>query len=343
MSSTPIPQYLYQTATSLAHMMASLPKQSNGPSFRADADSISFIARELLAVRVRPYEVQYPELKGLTFVPPDTEPTDPGATHFIYSFEDRIGKAELTSSLANRPPRVDVKREEVDPIPLRSMWDSYAFDVQELRAAAMARRNISAAKANSARKAIMFLHDDILTVGDGTAAYLGLRGLFNLLNTTPHTVANGAAGSKTLELKTGIEIVETFHAICNAIQDGTKGIEQPDTLLLPLSSYTRAATTRIGDGSDKFALDFFNEQRKQINPAWKGCLSSVKLETAGAGGTKRMVAYEKSAEKVARVDPIEFEQMPPQIDGMQTITTCHARTAGVYSPFPKSIAYGDGI
>ena len=47
--------------------------------------------------------------------------------------------------------------------------------------------------------------------------------------------------------------------------------------------------------------------------------------------------------KSFRADSVEFEQMPPQIVGFDTVTNCHSRTAGCIVPFTKSIAYGDGI
>jgi hypothetical protein len=310
-------------------------------TFRADADNVNNLTRALLEVRRTPYQVQYPALIGMTLVPPDPENSDPGASHFTYNFEDRAGKARLGSSLKTMPPRVDVKVEEVPPIAFRDIDISFGFDVQELRAAAMAKRALPKAKAEAARKAIAERHDDIILLADGTSDFENLRGLFKLLNTTSHTVANGVAGTKGWETKTGMEIVNDLHAICNAVTTGTNGVENPDTVVLPLTLWTIAATTRVGDGIEDTALDLFIKQRKKLNPSFTEVLVSVKLETAGSGGVRRMVAYSRDPDKVARVDSVEFEMFPPQLVGYETVTMCHARTAGVYSPFPKSVAYGD--
>jgi hypothetical protein len=38
-----------------------------------------------------------------------------------------------------------------------------------------------------------------------------------------------------------------------------------------------------------------------------------------------------------------FRQMPPEYRNREFKTDCLARTAGVFSPYPLSIVYGDGI
>lgn len=310
-------------------------------NYRSDADSVNNLTRALLEVRRTPYQVQYPELVGMSLVPPDAEKSDPGATHFTYNVEDRAGKARLGSSLKTMPPRVDVKADEVLPIAFRDIDISFGFDIQEIRSAALAKRPLSKSKAEAARKAIAERHDDIILLGDGTDTYEQLRGLFKLLNTTSYTIADGVLGSKRWEDKTGMEIVKDLHGICDIVQTSTNGVEQVDTIAMPLTLWTVASTTRVGDGIKETALDLFMEQRKKLNPGFTDVLVSVKLQTAGAGGIRRIVAYSRKAEKVARVDSVEFEMFPPQVVGYETVTMCHARTAGVYSPYPKSIAYGD--
>lgn len=312
---------------------------------RADADSLAWTSRELLMVKKRIYDVQYPELIGMVLVPPDTEITDPGASHFTYNYQDRVGKVRLAGAMPRgNIPRIDVKTEQATPIEIQSMVGAYGWNLQEVRASIMARRPLPTAKAVAARKSMMHEHDDIILLGDGTADYKYLRGLFKLASAISYTVPNGDAGSKTFETKTGMEIVKSLHGLCNAIQSNSNGVEQPTHVVLPLSSYTEAVEKRIGDGSTTSALDYFIEQRKKMTRGkFVGVESSVKLETAGASSAKRSVAFDRDPDKVFRVDPIEYEEMPPQVDDFETVVNFHARTAGVVSPFPKSVAYGDGI
>lgn len=317
---------------------------TNG-NHRQDADALAWTVRELLMVKRTVYEVQYPELMGMTFVPPDTEVTDPGASHFTYRYQDRVGKARLAGAMPRgNIPRSDITVSEETPIEIQSIVMAYGWNLQEVRAAVLARRSLTAAKAVATRKAMMHEHDDIILLGDGTSDYKYLRGLFKLSGTVSYAVPNGDSGAKTFESKTGMEIVATLHGLCNAIQTNSNGVEQPSHIILPLTSYTTAIEKRIGDGSSVSALDYFIAQRKRMTGGkFQDVQSSVKLETAGSGSTKRAVAYDRDASKVFRVDPVEYEEMPPQTEDFETVVNCHARTAGVTTPYPKSIAYGDGI
>lgn len=317
---------------------------------RQDADALQWTSRELLSVRRQVFEVKYPDLLGMVFVPPDIETTDPGASHFTYNYTDRVGKAKLVGSMPRgNIPRVDVKTEQATPIEIQSLVVAYGWNLQEMRASIFARRPLSASRAVAARKTIAQEHDDIILIGDGTADYKYLRGLFKLpvsggSAVNVYTVPNGAAASPLWTQKTGMEIVADLHGLCNAIQTATNGVEVASMVALPLTSMTTAMEKRIGDGSSVSALDYFIEQRKKMTRGYfQGVEASVKLETAGATGNKRMAAYDRNPEKVFRVDPVEFEQMPVQVVDFESVTNCHARSAGVCNPYPKSVAYGDGI
>lgn len=317
---------------------------------RTDADNVAFVSRELLNVRKQVFEVQYPELMGMVFVPPAREPTPLGATHSTYNYTDHVGKARLAGAMPRgNIPRADVKTTQATPIEVQSIVTSYGWNMEELRNEVYARRPLSAARAIAARKTIAQQHDDIILLGDGTSDYMFLRGLFKLPTTGAdavivYTVPTGDSGSKTFESKTGMEIVATLHGLCNEIQTITNGVEVATHVGLPLSSYTVAANKRIGDGSTLSALDYFIEQRKKLTKGvFQGVEASIKLETAGATSTKRSIAYARDADKVFRDDQVEFEQLPPQVIGFETIINCQARTAGVCNPFTKSVAYGDGI
>lgn len=317
---------------------------------RQDADAVQWTSRELLYVRRKVFEVNYPDLLGMIFVPPDNESTDAGASHFTYNYTDRVGRAKLAGAMPRgNIPRVDVKTEQATPIEIQSIVLAYGWNLQELRAEIFARRPLSGARAIATRKTMAQEHDDIILIGDGTADYKYLRGLFKLPITggsavNVYTVPNGDSGSPLWANKTGMEIVADLHGLCNAIQTATNGVEVASMVGLPLTSMTTAMQKRIGDGSSVSALDYFIEQRKKMTRGYfQGVEASVKLETAGATSNKRMAAYDRNADKVFRVDPIEFEQLPPQVDGFETVINCHMRTAGVCNPYPKSVAYGDGI
>lgn len=302
-----------------------------------DAAESAFFSRQLEHIRPGLLEVQFAELKGKSFVPVNSA-VSPADEEFTYRYHESFGTAELASDYSKRGPRSDVKGTEASS-KIRAMKSSYGYSMQESRAAAKAGFPLDARKARAARRSIEQLHDDILLLGDGTAPYLGLYGLFKLSGTATYSVPNGAAGTKTFETKTPEEMVADLHGIANGIALATLDVERPDTMILPLSTFQLISTKRMGDGSNVTVLDFFKGTSQYVSTV----LSSTKLETAGSASAKRMVCYSRNPDKLEAIIPVEFEQLAPQWDGFEVVTQCHARTGGVVSYFPKSISYGDGI
>lgn len=311
------------------------------PELRFD-DTVAYLARELLQMRAQAVLIEYPELRGTFFVPLEESPLNPGATHFTYSWEDYVGEATLGASMSTNVQTVGVTVNEATPIPFRHIEEAYNWSIKELRSSMMANRPLSIRKAEACRKVIANKHDDIILVGDGTAAYLGLRGIFKLENTRTYTIPNGGSGTKVWEDKNGEEIVADMLAILAAIMSGSNGVEVPNMLALPLSSYIVAATKKMGVDTLETALERFLRIAGKIYPGLM-VESCVKLETAGSGNTKRACGYRRDAKKVARLDVVEFEQAPPTILGWNTKVDCHGESGGVYSPKPKSLCYADGI
>lgn len=302
----------------------------NIQSSRMDADTTAFFGRQLETVRAGLFEVLFPELKGMNFVPVNTS-VNPGAEIFTYRWFEETGTAEFTSGYGQRGPRADIAGHEASS-PIRAIVDSYGYSFQEVRAAMMAGLPLQAAKANAARKAIAQKMDDIMLLGDGTLAYGGLTGLFKLSGTCTATTA-GTWGSLLPDA-----IIAEMNELVDTISTTSKGIHEANTLLLPLSTYRYLSSTRMGDGSDATILSFFKANHPGVAVDW-----SVKLETAGTGGAKRAMAYVKSPDMLEAIVPVAFEQFAPQEVGFEQVTDCHARMGGVVCYYPKSVCYMDSI
>lgn len=304
---------------------------------RGDAAESAFTAMQLTFIRPGVLEVEYPELKGTRLVPMNTN-VDTGAQEYAYDVYDYVGQAAITSDMSTRPPRVDVKKSR-SVANIYSVWDAYGYSVQEARAAIYAREPLPARKAKAARDVIERTLDAIIMVGDKVT---GLKGLLTLASTETYTVPNGqASGTKVWETKSPDEIVADLNGIANRIVSQSKEIEQPDTVLLPLTSYTLITSRRMGDGDSTTILAHFLKSSPYITTveATHKAESAPNSEWTG----KRMTCYRKDPTKLEAIMPQLFEQWPPEISGAETITICHARTGGVVVYYPKSIAYGDGI
>ncbi len=307
-----------------------------------DAAESAFFSRELEHIRARALETQFAELDAKSFVPPIGESIHPGARVYTYRQFTSVGYAAWAADYS-KGPRVDLFGEEASSY-IRGMKVAYGYNVDEMRAAQMQGLGLDQRKANSARRAIAQLQDQAIWTGDGPS----LLGLLNQSNTTSFTVPAGVSTSKAWTAKTPQEILDDMFGIEAAIIDGSSNIEKPDTLLLPLSRYNLIARTRLGDGSDMTVLKFFLEHSVSV----KSVLRTHRLESEDAAygknvsskfTGKRMVCYKRDPEKLGYIESLPFTQLAPQYDGYEVITHCEAKSGGVVSFFPKSIAYGDEI
>ena len=311
-------------------------------AWHLDASESMWFARELLHTRAQTYEVQYPDLKADLFLPPVSDPPDLGDTHYNWQMMDWVGKAKLMAALATDVPRVDVFGAESTPLPMRSLGDAYGWTIQDMRASMKTGRDIVGPKARAARRAIENYRDEIMLIGDGSAAYLGLYGLFKLPNTLVYTIPNGAvSGTKPWAGKSPDEICADVYGIINYQRAQTLEIETADTVIIASSRMDGITAKRMGDGSNTTIYDYLMETLNKRYPGFR-LESSVRLETAGASNATRMVAYKRDPDKVGRVEATPFEQFPPQVIGVETVTICHARIGGVCNPLPKSVCFGDG-
>ena len=304
------------------------------PTLHLDASESAFLSRQLEQVRSQSFDILFPELKGRSLVPVDNS-VDPGAETIRYAQYESTGTAEMAKDYGEDAPVADVKSGEFTH-GVFGMKVKYSYSLQEIRAARLAGLPLDARKAAAARRAIEQLIDDIAFLGETTT---GLKGLLNQSSTCTYSTPAGGAGSKLWSAKTPDEILTDMFGMEKTIRETTKEVEMPDTLLLPLSSHGLVTTVRLGDGSDNTILKHFLANSLSI----KNVVFSYKLETAGSGSTRRMVAYRKSPDKLQLIIPQEFSQLPPQARGYQIVTFCEARCGGVELYYPKSMCYGDEI
>lgn len=302
-----------------------------------DAAESIFFERELESVKSKTYDKKYPILRAREFIPTSTE-EDPGAETVKYEQYDSVGIAKIISSYADDLPSSDVKAKEFRS-PIRSLASSFKYNIQELRAAKMAGKPLDAKKAAAAAKAIEELHELLASTGD--SAY-GLLGLLNQPNATlytlPNGVSNAAPGWFTGVGKSAAEILEDMNAIVRKVVTDTKGVEQPNMLLLPIKHYSYVSTTPRSTTSDTTILEFFLKNNQGVKvESW------YRLTGAGSGGLDRMVAYVRDEDHLQYVVPKEMEMFPPQERNMAFVINCHARSGGVITFYPLSIAYGDGL
>lgn len=312
-------------------------------STRLDANESAFFLRNLETIKAKTYDIIYPELKALEWIPVSAE-AGPGAETITYQSFDMLGMAKVIANYSDDLPRADIKGQEFH-VSVRSLGASYGYNVQEIRAANFAGRNLEQRKANAARFSIEQKLNKIGWTGDTDS---GLQGLVNNPNVTRIASPNNGSGSSTLwSSKTAANILADLNTIADTIFTSTNGVEQPNTMLMPLSQYTLIATTRVDSVTPLTIMQFFLMNSpfiKHIEPIWEmqGAGIGIQSPSIAAGGDC-VIAYDYNPDKLTFEVPIAFEQFAAQEEGLEFLIPCHARTAGVIVYYPLSIAIMEGV
>lgn len=319
----------------------------------ADAGEALFVERALLYVEVETYNVLFPPLEGLKYVPIDLS-TPEGAKATTYKQYTRTGIAKLVSERGGDLPTSKLFVKEFNHQFYR-LGMSYEYTLDDLLAAQFAATtggpalNIDLEQSLAAKESIDKGLDAVAGIGSATSSTIpglsqgigpdvGLLGLLNQPNGSTYTPATGAAGSTSWSQKTPDEKIADLTGQYAAMVAGTYKIFTPDTFLLPITQFEQADGQRMGDGSDATVISFFRKIKPKVTvDSWQYC------QGAGTGGVDRCVAYINNRRYVRHMISSLFRQMPPQYNNLEFSVDCVCKTAGIVAPYPLSISYMDAI
>lgn len=295
-----------------------------------DAGETDFIVRQLLAIKPKLYSVEYPTLKAMDFIPMASD-VDAYAEAITYQMTDGYGAAKFLANDADDLPDVDVTTGEAAPTPVKTIGAQYGYSWLDLQRAAKQRAPLTTRRAERARKSIAEQIDVALRAGNADAKIVGF--LTSSLITPTAAVGNYGA-------QTPAAIVTDINTNLNAIPTNTKGVHEATAVLLPISTKLYLETTpwSTTGQSDLTIMDFIRKSHPGVSfDSWYA------LETAGAGGVKRMVVYDKNPDVVEGQLPLGFYEFPPQAKGLRLNVPCIARCGGTIVRFPAAMRYVDGV
>lgn len=300
-----------------------------------DGDESIFFERELESLKSRTYDIKYPELKARALFPVSFE-AGPGAESIAYEQYSQVGMAKLLANYAADLPRADIGAKKFSS-PVKGSGASYGWNVQEIRAAAMAGKPLQSRKANAAKRAHLALENNIAFFGNSDSNLPGF-----LSNTNISTVvlpADGTGATITWSTKTPDQIIRDINLMTRTVHSVSKGVEFADTLLLPIEQYNLIYDTPRSDKSDLSVAKWVLAN----NPHLKAIEWCEELNGTGAGSTDQMVAYNRNPEKLTLEVPQDFEQFPVQERGLEFVVPTHMRIGGVIIYYPLSVAKAIGI
>jgi hypothetical protein len=318
-----------------------------------DAGESMFFARQLEYIKQQSYDILYPEYKAITMIPVSTE-AGPGAESITYREFDTVGIMKVISNYADDLPRADVRGKEYTT-PVRSIGGSYGYNVQEIRAARMANKPLELRRAEAARRAYEQMVNRIGWFAKSDDGIYG--GLTGLLYNANITKADANTGDWVNPGTTADQIIYDFSTAFFAMVSLTKGVEWPDTILIPPKQYGRLRTLPRSTISDTTVMTFLMNAHPEIKQIeWVNELSGISPKPStptaiGAGGTPyasgyktdAMVMYKKDPMKLTYEIPQPFEQFPVQERGLEYLIPTHARVGGVICYYPLSLAIVEKI
>lgn len=311
-------------------------------NFHDAQQALGFINPQLLRINTEVDKQVYPsfDYSRLMFVNTDGDMWDVGT---VFYSGDIAGKAEWLSHKGFDMPYADIStNQHLNAFHFAGI--GYEWSLGELQRAAKLNRNLGNEKAMAARTVAESKVYGVAIRGDTEK---GMTGLVNDANVPAATVpADGAAGATTFASKTPTLINRDINAALNAPFNATKETYRANTLLLPSTRLQYMASTPLAAGSDTTILKFIRENNSYTLETGQPLtiIGSRELETAGAGGTARMMAYANQRDVVQFHLPGPHEFLPAfQKSSMTWEVAGIMNVGGTEIRRPKAIAYRDGI
>lgn len=302
---------------------------------------IGFLESQIDRIETEVYETKYPAIQYPRLVPIDAS-GPPWVRSVVRYISDRVGKADFIGNSTTTLPMVDVSRTQAE-VTVETAGLMYSVTDQEVAQAQAMGYDLDGEKARACRLiAEETLDDIVINGGPGNTGWDSLVDPPSDANTV--TITTGTGGN-TWAQKTGQEIANDINKILGSAPENTKGLEQMDTICIPMGAFTSLASRTIGDTSET-ALSFIN--RTNVYTARTGrplrIFEIPGLEDAGASNAGRMIAY--------RMDPNVLRLHLPEPPGFgerertmmrSTVVPMFFRTAGLEIRLPKAFATMDGI
>jgi hypothetical protein len=303
--------------------------------------ALGFITPQLLRINTEVEQTVYPDFdfSRLMYVNTDGDMWDIGS---VFYSGDIAGAAQFLSGKGFDMPFADISTtQHLQANHLAGI--GYEWSLQELQRASKLGRNLSNDKAMAARKVADAFCYSIAIRG---STEKGITGLVNdAVVSAANVAADGTGATTTWSTKTPDQINRDVNAALNAPYNATMETARANTLALPTTRLQYLGQTRIGDGSDTI-LKFIKENNAYTLETGQPLtiIGTRELETAGAGGTARMIAYDNDRGVVQFHLPGAHEFLPAfQKSAMTWEVGGIMNVGGVEIRRPKGMAYRDGI
>lgn len=279
---------------------------------------------------------QYPDIQYPGLIPVDTSANEFARTVTYYS-SDKYGHADWINGNSDDIPMAGSEMAQHES-KVYMAGVGYGWGYEEINQAQMLGIPLQSEDAMAARRAYEEFVDRVALYGDMNK---GFQGLVNHTGVAPTAVANGS-----WDVANEYDILEDVNIALNRVGEDTLYIAMSDTLLIPYTSFVQISTRAFGNDGSMTILEFL--RRNNAYTAMTGqplTITAVRgLETAGVGGTARMVAYRRAPEVLKLHIPMPHRFLPVHQDGpLNWVVPGVFRLGGLDLRRPAEFTYSDGI
>lgn len=312
------------------------------PNYMPDAQqALGFVISQTSYIEQQVYETQYPDIQYPALIPVDTSANE-WAKSITYYSSNKVGVAGWFHSYAKDIHVADIERTK-NEVGVEMADIGYRYTLEEIGQAMMIPgTNLTSDRAAAAVRAYEEFVDDAALRGKAEKSF---SGLIDYPGITRVLAPAGASGHTVWNQKTADEILRDVNGALSGIFSTSLQIEMANTILLPVECLLLIGTMRIPDTAIT-VLDFL--QTKNVYTLQTGQPLTIRavrgLETAGQGGSGRMIAYRRDPQVLKLHIPMTHRFLPVWQTGPMVFDVPGIfRFAGLEIRRPGAVRYVDGI
>ena len=299
--------------------------------------ALGFLINQTSFIEQQVNEIVYPDIQYPQLIPVDTSAGEFAKSVTYYS-ADKYGEANWINGNSDDIPLAGTEMTQYQT-PVYTAAIGYSFGWEEVNQAMLLGRNLQADDAAAARRAYEEMVDRVAILGDTRK---GFQGLINNSSVNATSATNGDWGGTGT---TSDQVLEDVNNALLVVGSSTLYTSIADTLLLSFGKMNFLATTRLGD-TERTLLSFLRENNTYT--AMTGRPLTIRgvrgLETAGAGGTERMIAYRRDPSVLKLHVPMVHRFLPVHQAGpLRWEVPGVFRLGGLDIRRPLEVKYRDGI
>lgn len=298
--------------------------------------AMGFVVSQTTFIERQVNEIVYPDIQYPGLIPVDTSAPEWIKSVTYYS-SDKVGKADWINGNSDDIPLASTERSKFETS-VHMAGIGYGYGLEEISQAQMLGLNLTADDASAARRAYEEMVDRVALLGDSSK---GFSGLFNFPGVTAGSAVTGNWPTATAD-----QVLADVNTALTVQASGTIFTSFSDTLLLPYSKFLLLATRKVNENGLESILTYL--QKNNVYTATTGRPLLLKglngLDTAGAGGTARMISYRRDPSVLKMHIPMPHRFLPVyQAGPIRWEVPGIFRLGGVDVRRPAEVRYTDSI